>query len=127
MIGVTIIDSIDIFQLAGWQILVGFIPYIIFAAIGFILMYKFNLKAYISGKPTNFPVKFVVCVLIGGLISLISILLMDKFCPADYVETQYEIKIEDSASFNEVYEKYEIKSKNEDEGTFIVVEKDKNN
>jgi hypothetical protein len=29
MIGVTIIDSIDIFQLAGWQLLVGFIPYII--------------------------------------------------------------------------------------------------
>lgn len=127
MIGVTIIDSIDIFQLAGWQILVGFIPYVIFAAIGFILMYKFNLKAYISGKPTGFPVKFIVCVLAGGLISFVSILLMGKFCPADYVETQYEIRIEDSASFNEIYEKYEIKSKNEDEGTFIVVEKDKNN
>jgi hypothetical protein len=124
MTGVTIIDSIDIFQLAWWQILVGFIPYIIFAAIGFILMYKFNLKAYMSGKPTSFPVKFVVCVLAGGFISFVFILLMGKFCPAKYVETQYEIKIEDSASFNEVYKKYEIKSENEDTGTFIVVEKE---
>ena len=122
MIGVTIIDSIDIFQLAGRQLLVGFIPYIIFAAIGFILMYKFNLKAYISGKPTGFPVKFVVCVLVGGFISLISILLMNKFCPADYVETQYEIRIEDSASFNEVYEKYNIIEEKDD--TFIVTEKE---
>jgi hypothetical protein len=87
-------------------------------------MYKFNLKAYMSGKPTSFPVKFVVCVLVGGFISFVFILLMGKFCPANYVETRYEIKIEDSASFNEVYEKYEIKSKNEDEGTFIVVEKE---
>lgn len=122
MIGVTIVDSIDIFQLAGWQLFVGFIPYVIFAVIGFILMYKFNLKEYTAGRPTGFPVKFVVCILIGGFISLISILLMNKFCPADYVETQYEIRIEDSASFNEVYEKYNIIEEKED--TFMVTEKE---
>jgi lipid-A-disaccharide synthase-like uncharacterized protein len=122
MIGVTIIDSIDIFQLAGWQLLVGFIPYIIFAAIGFILMYKTESKNTSVTPHASFPVKFVVYLLIGGFISLVSILLMGKFCPADYVETQYEIRIEDSASFNEVYEKYSIIEEKED--TFIVTEKE---
>ena len=47
----------------------------------------------------------------------------DKQCPAELIETQYEVKIDSSADFNEVYDKYEIKSKNTDTDTFIVVEK----
>ena len=123
--GVTILESIDIYQLSGWQILIGLIPLILFTIIYFVRLFK----AFKSGSKedqakglVNMPAKEIFLIFIGGLISLIFMIILDRNCPTEFVETQYEIKIEDSASFNEVYNSYNIIEEKED--TFIVVKKE---
>jgi len=121
MTGVTIIDVIKIYDIADWQLLLCFIPFIVSAIVSFTIMYKSWELAPFSTKIST------IIVVLGATITIGSMFYADKQCPAELIETQYEVKIDSSADFNEVYDKYEIKSKNENEGTFIVVEKDKNN
>lgn len=123
--GVTILESIDIYQLSGWQILIGLIPLILFTIIYFIRLFK----AFKSGSKedqakglVNMPAKEIFLIFIGGLISLIFIIVLDRNCPTEFVETQYEIRIDDSAYFNEVYNNYNIIEEKED--TFIVTKKE---
>ena len=123
--GVTILESIDIYQLSGWQILIGFIPLCLSTVIYFVRL----VKAFKSGSKEDqanglviLPAKELFLIFIGGLISLIFIIILDRNCPTEFVETQYEIKIEDSASFNEVYNNYIIVEEKED--TFIVAKKE---
>lgn len=123
--GVTILESIDIYQLSGWQILIGLIPLILFTIIYFVRLFK----AFKSGSKedqakglVNMPAKEIFLIFIGGLISLIFMIILDRNCPTEFVETQYEVKIEDSASFNKVYNNYNIIEEKED--TFIVVKKE---
>lgn len=122
--GVTILESIDVYQLSGWQILIGLIPLILFTIIYFVRLFK----AFKSDSKEDqakglviMPAKEIFLICIGGLISLIFIIVLDRNCPTEFVETQYEIRIEDSASFNEVYNNYNIIEEKED--TFIVVKK----
>lgn len=127
MTGVTIIDVIKIYDISELQLFLCFIPFIVSAIISFVVMYR-TTKGLEPWEPAPFPTKiFTIIIAIGASITIVSMLYADKKCPAELVETQYEVKIDSSADFNEVYDKYEIKSKNEDEGTFIVIEKDKNN
>ena len=123
--GVTILEAFDIYRLAGWQILIGLIPLVLSAIIYFVRLYK----TFKSGSEedqakglVNMPTKDIFLIFIGGLISLIFLIILDRNCPTEFVETQYEIKIENSASFNEVYNNYNIIEEKED--TFIVTKKE---
>ena len=76
--GVAILESIDIYQLSGWQILIGLIPLILFTVIYFIRLFK----AFKSGSEedqakglVNMPAKELFLIFIGGLISLIFMIL----------------------------------------------------
>lgn len=123
MTGVTILDVIEIYDIADWQLFLCFIPFIISAIISFVIMYK-STKGLEPWEPAPFPAKvFTIIIAIGASITIGSMLYADKHCPAKLTETQYEIKIEDSASFKEVYEKYNIIEEKED--TFIVTENNK--
>lgn len=123
MTGVTIIDIINIYDISEWQLLLCFIPFIVSAIISFVVMYKAT-KGLEPWEPAPFPTKvFTIIIAIGASITIGSMLYVDKQCPAELVETRYEIKIEDSASFKEVYEKYNIIE--EKEATFIVTEKNR--
>ena len=122
MTGVTIIDVIKIYDISELQLLLCFIPFIVSAIISFVVMYKAT-KGLEPWEPAPFPAKvFTIIIAIGASITIGSMLYADKQCPAELVETRYEIKIEDSASFKEVYEKYNIIEEKED--TFIVTEKE---
>ena len=123
MTGVTIIDVIKIYDISDWQLFLCFIPFIISAIISLIMLYRAT-KDLNPWEPAPFLSKiFTVIIVVGASITIVSMLYADKQCPAELIETQSEVKIESSADFNEVYDKYEIKSKNTDTGTFIVVEK----
>ena len=123
MTGVTIIDVIKIYDISDWQLFLCFIPFIISAIISLIMLYRAT-KDLNPWEPAPFlPKIFTVIIVVGASITIVSMLYADKQCPAELIETQYEVKIDSSADFNEVYDKYEIKSKNTDTGTFIVVEK----
>lgn len=123
MTGVTIIDVIKIYDISDWQLLLCFIPFIVSAIISFIIVYKAT-KDLNPWELAPFSTKIsTIIVVIGAAITIGSMLYADKQCPAELIETQYEVKIDSSADFNEVYDKYEIKSKNTDTDTFIVVEK----
>lgn len=127
MNGVTILDSIEIYQLAGWQFLLGFIPLAITAAVFFIRQHiafkkgtaEEQARGVISGE--HWHPREMLLLVIGGLLSLALLLCFGKLCPADYIETQYEIKVDDTASFNEVYQTYTILEEKED--TYIVKER----
>lgn len=122
MTGVTIIDVIKIYDIANWQMVLCFIPFLLSAVISLVIMFKAT-KGYEPWEPAPFPVKvFMPTIAIGALITICSMLYADKCCPAELVETQYEVRIEGTASFKEVYEKYNIIK--EKEGTFIVTEKE---
>ena len=60
---------------------------------------------------------------IGGILSLALILCLDKTCPADYLETRYKIEVDETASFVEFHDKYNILEEHSD--YFIVTEKSK--
>ena len=119
MAGVTIVDSFEIYKIAGWQVIVGLIPLMLSGLIGFILLLK-GIKPN-SNIVDKLAVVCYLSILVGGLLSLTLVLVFKNVCPAKYVETQYEISIDDTASFNAVYDKYEIIE--EKENTFIVVER----
>lgn len=124
MTGVTIIDVIKIYDIADWQLFLCFIPFIVSAIISFTIMYKSTKDLNPWELLAPFPTKIsTIIVVIGAAITIGSMLYADKQCPAELIETQYEVKIDSSADFNEVYDKYKIKSKNTDTDTFIVVEK----
>lgn len=127
MTGVTILDSTDIYVLANWQLLIVFAPIILSVIILLIRLHKaFKMgtedeqaRGVISIK--NWSPKELYILLIGAIISVLLIPFLNEHFPAEYVETQYEIAIDDSANFNEVYNKYIIIEEKED--TFIVKEK----
>lgn len=122
MTGVTIIDVIKIYDISDWQLVLCFIPFIVSAIISFAIMYK-SARDLNPWELAPFSTKIsTIIVVIGAAITIGSMLYADKQCPAELVETRYEIKIEDSASFKEVYEKYNIIEEKED--TFIVTEKE---
>jgi hypothetical protein len=69
----------------------------------------------------NWSPKELYILLIGAILSVLMIPFLNEYFPAEYVETHYEMSIDDSASFNEVHNKYIIIEEKED--TFIVKEK----
>lgn len=126
MNGVTIINSTDTYDLASWQCIIGILPFIISAVIVLYQLYKSIKMRTPEQKEANtcdFNFKYLLVMFICWLCSFALLAVLDNYCPASYVNTQYEIEIADSASFNEVYEKYSIISEKED--TFIVVEREK--
>lgn len=120
MTGVTILNTFDIYDISGLQIFISFIPYILAAVLGFVVLSKAPKKAS-SGEITKFPVKVYIILIIGAILTIASVIFLDSKYPAKYVETQYEISIDDTASFNEVYDNYTIIE--EKENTFIVKER----
>lgn len=120
MTGVTILSTNDIYNISGLQILISFIPYLLAAVLGFVTVNK-AFKKNSSGESVKFPVKFYIIIIIGATLTMASIIFLDSKYPAKYVETQYEISINDTASFNEVYDNFIIIE--EKENTFIVKEK----
>lgn len=120
MTGVTILNIFDIYDISGLQIFISFIPYILAAVLGFVTLNK-AFKKNLSGELVKFPVKFYIILIIGAILTIASVIFLDSKYPAKYVETQYEISIDDTASFNEVYNNYTIIE--EKENTFIVKEK----
>lgn len=126
MNGVTIINSTDTYELAGWQCIICLLPFIISAVIVLYQLYKAIKRRTPEQKEANtcdFDFKYLLIMFICWLCSLVLLSVLSNCCPASYVNTQYEIEIADSASFNEVYNKYNIIS--EKEKTFIVVEREK--
>ena len=126
MNGVTIINSTDTYTLAGWQFIVGMLPLIISSVIYFYLLVKSLNNRTPEQKAANtsdFDIKYLLIIFVGGLCSFVLLFFLGRYHPASYVDTQYEIEIADSASFNEVYDKYSIIT--EKENTFIVVEREK--
>ena len=127
MNGVTILDSTDIYKASVWQILITLIPLFVACIIFFVRLHI----AFKKGTPEeqarhvvtsdNWKLTDCFIVLGGFILSLILGASVDIRCPTEYVETQYEVAIDDSANFNEVYDKYIIIEEKED--TFIVKEK----
>ena len=120
MTGVTILNTFDIYDISGLQIFISFIPYILAAVLGFVVLHKAPKKTS-SGDLIKFPVKFYIIIIIGAILTMASVIFLDSKYPAKYVETQYEVSIDDTASFNEVYDNYIIIEEKED--TFIVKER----
>lgn len=127
MNGVVVLDSIELYQIAVWQFLLGFLPLIVAAVIFFtrqhIAFKKGTAEEQARGVVSceHWHPKELLLLVVGGFLSLILLLCLGKFCPADYIETHYEIQVDDSASFNEVYNTYTIIEERED--TFIVKER----
>jgi Na+/H+ antiporter NhaC len=128
MNGITIINSTDLYGVSGWQILLALCPLILFAIVFFVRLYKAFKKGTASEQARgvisleHWSPKECLTILIGGVLAVILAVYFNYYKPADYLETQYVIKIEDSVSFNDVYNKYEIVEEKED--TFIVRERD---
>jgi hypothetical protein len=125
MNGVSVINSTDIYNLSGCQFLLGMSPLILSAIIYFYLLHR----AFKKGTPedqeagrVDFHPRKLLIIVVGGILSIASVLYMQKFKPDTYIETHYEIKIEDSVPFNEIYNKYIILE--EKENTFIVKERE---
>lgn len=110
MTGVTILDTIEIYTLSGWQFIVGFIPLAVGALITFILFAKKHKM------PTA-----LLYEIIGGILSIALLLCLGKICPADYVETRYKVAVDETTSFVEFHDKYNIVEEHPE--YFIVTEK----
>lgn len=119
MTGVTIINSFEIYEIADWQFIIGITPLVLSGLISFIMLIK-GIKPDL-GIVKKFIASSHLSVLVGGLISCVLVFVFNYACPAEYVETQYEVSIDDTAAFNAVYDKYNIIE--EKENTFIVVER----
>lgn len=124
MSGIAILETINIYQIAWWQFFLGMLPTFIGGGICFLSVYiasrKSSPEVRAQGGVEWHP-KHILWMILGALISLILLSILNTSCPADYVETRYEIKIEDSVSFNEVYDNFIILE--EKENTFIVKER----
>ena len=126
MNGVTILETIKIADLSGWQFLIGFIPYIISCIIILVRLFKAYRKSSEKNQEyleTDMPwhPKELLTAVVGAIITVVLLTCIKNYYPAKYIETQYEIKIEDFVSFNEVNDKYIILE--EKENTFIVKER----
>ena len=132
MSGITIIDTIDTYETAWWQLILGLIPMFIGALIYFVVWYN----AFKKGTPEerehgvvsaehyslkDFGRSFLALA-IGGLISIILCGCFSTIWPAKYVETKYEMSVDETVSFAEFYNNYYIVEETE-RGTFIVKEK----
>ena len=130
MEGIVILDTTHIYELAWWQNILMLLPLIGSAVIFFIRLNRAIKKGtpeeqarYIVTSDNWSPKEFLIT-LIGGLLSIILGLLIRTYCPAQFIETHYEIMIEDSVSFNDVYNSYIILE--EKENTFVVKERKEN-
>lgn len=126
MDGVTIINSTDIYQLSGWQVLLGITPLICSAIMYFIGLYRAFKRGSVEDQMAylvNYHPKHLLIIAVGAVLSFSLMYYLEVYHPTDYVETQYEIKIEDSVSFNEIQDKYIIIE--EKENTFIVKERER--
>ena len=97
MNGVTILDTMEIYTLSGWQFVLGFIPLAIGALISFIFI----------AKKHKMPAALLYEV-IGGVLSLALLLCLGKIYPAGYVETRYKVAVDETTSFVEFHDKYNI-------------------
>ena len=128
MNGITILNTIEIYQIAWWQTLLALLPLVISACICFIRLHNAYKKGTIEEQERYIingdywdPREFII-ILVGGFLSIILSIYFANVCPADHVESRYEIQIDNSASFNEVWNKYELIE--EKENTFIVAERE---
>ena len=127
MSGVTILDTIEIYTLSWWQFVLGFTPLLIAAIICFVRLYiafkKGTKEEQERGviNPANYKIHEFLFAVVGGALSLVLILCLDKYCPVDYVETRYKVSVDDTASFVEFYDKYNILEEHSD--YFIVKER----
>ena len=112
MNGVTILDTIEIYTLSWWQFALGFIPMAIAAVISFVhicIDYRNN------NKHKSWEILYCV---IGGILSLVLLLCLDRNCPADYVETRYKVVVDETTSFVEFHDKYNIV---EEQSEYLIV------
>ncbi len=127
MTEITILDTIDIYQLSGWQFLLALSPMILAAIICFTRMHiafkKGTAEEQARGVVSfeHWHPKELLIILFGTIICIATFICLNTFCPAEYVETQYEVKVSDSASFNKVFKAYTIIE--EKENTYIVKER----
>ena len=127
MTGVTILDTMEIYTLSWWQFVLGFTPLLITAVISFIhiwIDYKKGTKEEQERgviNTNNHKPWEILYMVIGGILSLILILCLDRNCPVDYVETRYKIEVDETASFVEFHDKYNIIEEHPE--YFIVTEK----
>lgn len=127
MTGVTILDTMEIYTLSWWQFVLGFTPLLITAVISFIhiwIDYKKGTKEEQERgviNTNNHKPWEILYMVIGGILSLVLILCLDRNCPADYLETRYKVKVDETASFVEFYDKYNILEEHPE--YFIVTEK----
>ena len=129
MNGVTILDTIDIYQVSVWQALLGIAPLIISFIIFSVRLYRAFKKGTEEDRAMgvvsseHWKPKELLIVAVGGMITFALMFSFEKFCPAEYVETQYEVSIDETVSFTEFYDKYEVVE--ERDNSFIV--KDRTN
>ena len=127
MEGITVIDTIEIYELAGWQIVLGILPLILSAAICFIRMYKAFKKGTVEDRAAgvlsseHWKPREILIVFLGGILSFVLMFCLEQFCPADLTATHYEVAVSDSVPFNSFYDTYEIIEKRDT--TYIVKER----
>lgn len=114
MTGVIILDTIEIYELTGWQFLLGLSPLFIAAIIMFVRMYKAFKKgsefdqAMMVLSPEHWSPKELITLLAGAVLSVALVGCLETFCPADYVETQYKVTVDETTSFVEFHNRYEV-------------------
>ena len=132
MHGITIIDTIKIYETAWWQLLLGLLPLIIGAVFYFVKWYRAFKKGTAAEQACgvvntdNYSVKdfckSLLVLAIGGILSGVLCVCFAKVWPARYVETRYEILINETVGFIEFYDSYVMLEETEN-GTFIVKER----
>ena len=127
MTGVTILDTMEIYTLSCWQFVLGFTPMIVAVIISFVHLWidyrkgtKEEQERGVINTNNHKPWEILYCV-IGDILSLVLILGLDTCCPADYVETRYKVTVNETASFVEFHDKYNIVEEHPE--YFIVTEK----
>lgn len=115
MTGVTILDTMEIYTLSWQQFVFGFTPMAIAAIISFV-----HIRIDYRKSTKHKPWEILYCV-IGGILSLVLMLCLDRNCPADYVETRYKVTVDETTSFVEFHDKYNIVEEYPE--YFIVIEK----
>ena len=129
MNGVTILDTIEIYNVSGWQFVLGMVPLILGAIICFVRMYiAYNKgteeeKANMMISYKHWSPKELLVVVLGCILSVVLMVCMQKFCPADHVETQYEVSVDKTVSLVDFYDRYTIIEERTD--TFLVKEREK--
>ena len=132
MPGITIIDTVDVYTTAWWQFLLGLLPLALGAIFYFVKWYRAFMKGTLDEQArgvvntANYSVKdffkSLLVLAVGGILSGILCACFAKVWPARYVETKYEVSIDETASFVEFYDNYIMLEETEN-GTFIVKER----